>query len=203
MSRKPKILSVSIEHSVDDCPDLSWLGEYSDHDAPGAIDRKARGDAGSREYQYWIPGDNHNPHSPAGWAHVDDRHVIIALNALPAQQKNDAAKRIDWPARYDRGAAIEYLDKCYIEQDYQRCEAYNRGDWYCMGVIAKARVQLAGSDVVQTVRSSGLWGVESDSGDYIDETHKAELDALRSELSALGCSDRQINAAYKNVRYPD
>ncbi len=49
------------------------------------------------------------------------------------------------------------------EQDYQRMEAYNRGDWHMVGIRAVAEVVTA-SGTIQTLRSGGLWGIESDSG---------------------------------------
>ena len=43
----------------DDCPDLSYLGKYSNEYERGAINRKAVGDMGRNEYQYFIPANEH------------------------------------------------------------------------------------------------------------------------------------------------
>lgn len=88
-----------------------------------------------------------------------------------------------------------------VEQDYARAEAYNRGDWHMCGVYATAKVTLAGSDVIQTLRSGGLYGIESDSGaDYFAEVGKDECDALRAELAACGFGARAIAQAFADVR---
>ena len=86
-----------------------------------------------------------------------------------------------------------------VEQDYQRLEALQRGDWHFIGVIAKAEI-VSGGGICQTIRSGGLWGVESDSGkEYLAEVAKEELDTLRAELAGLGFSGRQIDYAFGKV----
>jgi hypothetical protein len=88
----------------------------------------------------------------------------------------------------------------YVEQDYKRMESLNAGDWSFLGIIAKAEVQLANSDTVQTIRSGGLWGIESDSDDaFLKEIEDQQLAELRSELLALGCTDKQIDASLKDI----
>jgi len=85
------------------------------------------------------------------------------------------------------------------EQDYQRMERYNAGDWYMLGIKVTAEVQFTG-DTVQTIRSGGLWGIESDSEEsYLKDIEKDELDSLREELLACGFSDRRISAAFKGA----
>lgn len=83
------------------------------------------------------------------------------------------------------------------EQDYKRMEDYNRGEWCAMGVFATASVVLTGN-VVQHVRSGGLWGIESDSDEgYFTDVAKEELETLRGELKAIGFTGREITAAFK------
>ena len=86
-----------------------------------------------------------------------------------------------------------------VRQDYERAEAYARGDWYYTGIIAQAEITLPGSDVIQRIRSGGIWGVESDAGDYLKEVERDELNALRVELEAVGFGKRAIDAAFNNV----
>jgi hypothetical protein len=60
------------------------------------------------------------------------------------------------------------------------------------------------AQVVQRIRSGGLWGIESDSdASYIAEVEQGELADLRSELKAVGFSTRQITAAFRDVRRGD
>ena len=85
------------------------------------------------------------------------------------------------------------------KQDFERMEAYNRGDWGCIGIIAKAELWNPTTHVCQTVRSGGIWGVESDGKDYIGSLEKEELANLKAELLDLGIGERAIERAFKNV----
>ena len=129
---------VKIVIEVDNNPDLSHLGVYSDDgSAPGSIDRQERGDMGHGEYRYFAPA---NPE--------------------------------------------------YAEADYARYEAYNRDDWQMVGLWAEAELIVGPgpkAGLAQTIRSGGLWGIESDSGrDFFEETAEEELARLRGQLRELG-----------------
>ncbi len=79
-----------------------------------------------------------------------------------------------------------------VEQDYQRMESYNRGDWQAIGIRVTAEVVIGG--VLQTITSAGLRGVESDSSDkYLDEIAAEQLDELRGILAEMGVSRKEIN----------
>ncbi len=81
-----------------------------------------------------------------------------------------------------------------VEQDYNRLEALNRGDWCFIGVSAIARVVIG--DTVQKIRSGGLWGIESDSSaDHFEELKREQLSELAVQLEALGFSKRAIRKA--------
>lgn len=83
-----------------------------------------------------------------------------------------------------------------VEQDYQRMEAFNAGNWHFIGVRAYAEIVING--VIQTITSGGLWGIESDSDvDYIKEVAKEQLYELTEQLQALGFTKRTIIAAIK------
>ena len=85
-----------------------------------------------------------------------------------------------------------------VEQDYQRAEAFNRGEWSYMGVRAVAVVEVLG--VRQTVTSGSVWGLESDSddGDFA-EVGAGELDSLHDILAELGFTGKDIDAAMSGV----
>jgi hypothetical protein len=189
MRAKPRILSVRIERAVDDWPDTSYLGRYSDKaETEWAIDRQERGDWGRGEYRYWNPGANHIPPGDVkSWTHVSDSAIA------------EACKRNGVDLRQERDEAIRLLDLHYIEEDCERCESLNRGNWCYLGIIAKAKVVLA-DGVVQAIRSGGLWGIESDSGeDYLSGVEKDELANLRKQLEAVGFGKRAIDYAFRNV----
>lgn len=64
-----KIRAVEVKREVDDCPDLSYLGEYTSQpgDDDKTIDREERGDRGRHEYRYFVAAmsgeDTGNPES--------------------------------------------------------------------------------------------------------------------------------------------
>lgn len=91
----------------------------------------------------------------------------------------------------------------YVKQDYQRMEGLKNGNWYYLGIEARAEIQLTLGKLVgsQTITSGGLWGIESD-GDYSD-IKKEELSALHSQLKALGFGTRAISKAFKSISEKD
>lgn len=64
-----------------------------------------------------------------------------------------------------------------------RIDAYYRDEWWFVGVRAVAHIQhvyAGGSSTLYTIKSAGLWSVESDSS----ESHLAEIfDEQKSELA--------------------
>lgn len=130
-----RVDSIRIRWKVDESPDLSYLGEYSNKAEAVHIDRQERGDMGRGEYRYFNAGCG---------------------------------------------------DPEYIEQDYKRMEAYQRGDWCCMGCIAEATVSYpthGGSRRLERLSSGGLWGIESDSdAKYIAEVEQEQIAELREHL---------------------
>lgn len=116
------------------------------------------------------------------------------------------------PSDNYKGEPAEDIRK-YVRQDYERMESYNRGHWHYVGVYATAEVELSaqvnkgcvsGHEVytttIQTIRSGGLWGTESDSDrSHFEEIEKEELSALRDSLKILGFSARAISTAFKQV----
>lgn len=82
--------------------------------------------------------------------------------------------------------------------DWKRMESYNNDQWSYHGVIAKASFSTR-SGLQHTVSSMGVWGVESDSGDYFDELAQEEMAGLKDELLDLGFSEQEIDAAFANV----
>ena len=91
----------------------------------------------------------------------------------------------------------------YVQQDYERMKSFNAGDWHYIGIRAEAEIQLSENGTFQTITSGGLWGVESDSGDYIKEIEQEELKDLRRKLEAIGFSKRAVTAAFRTVEHKD
>ncbi|GEM_PF-2536844 len=85
----------------------------------------------------------------------------------------------------------EFPDWSYLEQDgfADRLAAYRRGDFGYVGVRAAMTVPIPmdGHYILHEIRSPGLWGIESDSGDdYLAEVFGEESHVLEEMLSALG-----------------
>jgi len=82
-----------------------------------------------------------------------------------------------------------------VEQDYRRMESLRRGDWYFVGIHARAKLSYGDEmgdrrDVV--LESGGLRSVESDSdADYYAEIEAEELADLQRLLEVFGvdCSN--------------
>jgi hypothetical protein len=155
---QPKIESIKIIIKGDESPDTSYLGEYTDEIADWAIERS------SGEYVAELPDDFEIP--PRGREY---RFFVPYAGGEEAGTK-------------------EYKE--YGKQDYARSEAMNRGDWCHVGIYAEAEVSREigqGCRRLQSFRSSGLWGIESDSDEsYIDETAREELANLKDHLESFG-----------------
>jgi hypothetical protein len=96
----------------------------------------------------------------------------------------------------------------YVRQDYERMEGLSNGDWIYIGILAQAEWSIQYSiketstnlGPMQVVSSGGAWGIESDSdNDYIASIESEELAELRSQLHAIGFSQRAITAAFRNI----
>jgi hypothetical protein len=194
---KFKIAKVYIEHVVDDSADTSCLGHYTDSpkevaEACGyAIVREygkfvvdidedtEKIHLNGNEYRYFIPAQ-HVPHDPKNWDHVseEDKNKCIAEHG-----------------------SLKETDEYYAMMDYERMERLEDGDWCYIGIVAMAEI-VGESDVIQTIRSGGVYGIESDSDkEYLIEVEQQELIALSGELIDLGIEEDEIDEAIENKEY--
>jgi hypothetical protein len=117
---------------------------------------------------------------------------------------NPSFNYVDKHGKLTDGNTPEEVRK-YVRQDYERMESLNAGHWCYIGIrataeIAVSSVGIAGGALIQTIRSGGLWGIESDSDkDHFAEVETEELAQLRVELKAIGFSTRAISTAFKNI----
>ncbi len=91
-------------------------------------------------------------------------------------------------------------DASYLEEEgsERRLGQYERGYFWLIGIWAEADVVINGT--IETIRSGGLWGIESDSDQaYLNDIIKEELDDLRSLLSEIGVSKREVDRAFEDV----
>lgn len=85
--------------------------------------------------------------------------------------------------------AQRYADA--MEAAETRMAEWESGDWRYIGVIARAHLFIpcgGGSFACYTLDSPGLWGIESDSGDYLREVFAQEKEQLREHLATLAAA---------------
>lgn len=168
-----RILSITVKQMADYDADTSFIGEFSrDAETEFAIDHRERGGHGKDILQWFNPATVESFDPNASW--------------IPAGTKD---KKAYWLKAMRHNA----------EQDYARMLQLEQGEFSFIGIRAEAKVQLVPQGVIQDITSGGIWGVESDSGDYLGELEKEQLSELRSELHAAGFSNRAITAAFRQV----
>lgn len=75
-----------------------------------------------------------------------------------------------------------------VEQAYKRMEDYGHG-WYTLGIRARVTLDIPHGKgyIPQTIKSPGLWGIESDSEEgYFAEVFDDECAVLEDMLKELG-----------------
>jgi len=182
-------LTFHVTQYVDLYPDLSLMGEYtSRRGEPFAIDRRTGNLCGDdaetvlatglprdldwRTYQFFLPtalADHEG-----SWNHVPKRVIGECW------KKQSAAI-----ARYGIRSGKKTLDLDILAavRDYERMEAYNKGDW-CMTIVEAALV-VDGSQVAH----SCVGGVESDTS---EEAFQEIVDSLITDVlsSSPAVADR-------------
>ena len=157
---KPKILKVWVERIVDENPDTSTLGEFTDQVSDWAIVRDGEH---SGEFVKNLPEDAELP-------------------------ERGREYRFFKPYACGEPEGSEYYQK-YGKQDWERAEELNRGGWCYVGVAAHLEYGIPTGDHITTQRlnSAGLWGIESDSDkEYFTDIASQELDLLKEQAEAIG-----------------
>jgi len=84
------------------------------------------------------------------------------------------------------------------KQNYKRMIDYNNNHWWMIGIKAEAEIATGtkGWQLLNTIKSGGLWGIETDCDDsHIKEIENEQLDELKDVLRKLGFSKLQIEKA--------
>ena len=215
---KHRILKVTIKQMLDDSPDTSWMGEYSDTpETEYAIDRATDSFQGDIDAgQDWLDRiesrlqDTLNELPEEDPLHLSAENSAIgqAISTVYDLRMDAPFNNVSWdrrtyryfnaPVENYKGESPEDIRK-YARQDYKRMEDLNNGHFGFIGISAEAQVQLTG-DTVQRITSGGLWGIESDSEkSYLESVEQEELGQLKTELTALGFSKRAIAKAFQSI----
>lgn len=146
------------------------------------------------------------------FANIDTRkpdgfYVQIARRIEP-DAINDAPDERDdgfWPSRDENDAG--YVGPCSEEEfaEHQRkandrMQAWRDGTWAYVGVVAEARCMIVrnGHGILFNIASPGLWGIESDAGDCLDEVFQEQVDEVKGMIDAI----RQYAPQYESVDQP-
>lgn len=164
---KPRIDKIIIKHLIDENPEISWLGKFQDNLDPGVI----------------VIRDNDFFEN----LEKDENYE------LPEKGRD---YRFFNPCGGDEKPGTPDYEK-YGMQDYERIKQLERGDFCFIGIMAEAVVSYPienNSRRIQKFTSGGLWGIETDAGDYIKEVEQEQLDDLIRHLKTFGIDTR----GYKN-----
>lgn len=207
--KKNHIEKVWIEQQVDENADTSYMGEYTDKKEDWvicchcgefvAIAEKNQARYDELEDEIYLL---HNTEK-----NEEDEKQLAAyraeLESLNLHECPNSRREYNFFKPYAGGEPEGSEDyQKYGKQDFERMESLNSGHWNFIGIIAKAQIRTE-SGTMQVIRSGGLWGIESDSGNYLDEVGKDELENLRLELSAIGFGKRAIDKAFQDVETKD
>jgi hypothetical protein len=133
------------------------------------------------------------------FAHVDtskpDGFYVQFSDKIIRDENADAPDQMGdgfWPSRDPKAAG--YVGPCtdeqfaeHQEQADERMRAWRRGDWYYCGVRAVAHCLIVNNGVgtLLNLESPGVWGVESDAGEYLNELYREQVDELKAMIESM------------------
>lgn len=176
---------------VDESPDTSWLGEYSDKAAGDySIDRAHDPDCPHND----PAADFTQTHdwdetqgvcrkcSETDCSAICPKYMCDCNNGGDVYWNRREYRYFNTSGNYKGEPLVDIVT--HTKQDYARMERLNTGDWSFIGIDARAKIVIGG--VCQTIASGGLWAIESDSEDsYLKEEEQNQLAELGS-----GCIER-------------
>lgn len=214
--QKPRLESVEVRAIPDECPDTSWIGEYTNKASDWVICRHCGKFLHEAEFfnrvveaielqQYDIAYETERRPS--------DR-LDKCYDALSVAREKFELLEHDCPTSHRE---YNYFDpyageekegtpnyRKYGKQDFERMEALSRGDWYFVGVVAKAIVRDANGQSQEFTSGGicgGIWGVESYAEEYIEgELKEEELDDLYDQLHKYGVDTDNWKELIEDIR---
>jgi len=134
-------------------------------------------------------------------SHLGEYSNVPEAHAVDREERGDMGRN---EYRYFNPANFDPKHPEYSIQDYERAEAFNKGNWYMLGIRADAEVGVSfdggKSWKLDDLTSGGLWGIESDSDDaYFKEVEGEQISELRDVLKAYGFDSKQISAAMRKI----
>lgn len=164
----------------DPYPDLSYLGEYVED----TLDLKYEDDPDCVIDRY--PG-----HEEWMGRTRECRYFVANVPLLSINRKTGKPYSRRTKQRWAR-------------RQYERMEAYNRGDWACVHLFVEAIISSEQDERLCWTRTGGLWGVESDSGsDYYESIWAEEMAEIRELLTGImefNLAPEEIEDAIQNAK---
>ena len=178
------IEGVKVRAIPDESPDTSWLGEYTDDLGPGVII------CDYDEFYEKIPTEMERD--------VDGKFLGKAEPELP-ERGCEFRGFIPYAGGEKPGTKDYYK---YGMLDYKRMKGLNMGDWSFIGIQAEAKVsyKTINGRRLETLTSGGLWGMESDSGKYLEEVMDEELSDLKGHLEKFNVDISNWDELTKDVK---
>lgn len=164
MKKKIKIEKITIVHAIDDNPDTSFLGEYTDDLQEGVIVRQ------HDEFFEKLPEEDRYP---------DKGRNYRGFKPYAGGEKIGTPEYYKYGKQdYDRMESLNNGNWSFIGI-YAKAEvSYDIGQ---------------GSRRLETLQSGGLWGIANDSGDHLKEVEQEELAALKEHLKAFGVNVKNFD----------
>ena len=217
MKQAKRILSIQIERLDDSYPDTSYLGDYSnspkgeysidrEHSLDCPVNNPHVVDQLERISAYLDKERRHTADLYEHYGRLEDserydnleqtQETILGLQECDCDESGDRDRNelryFNTSGNYTGEPIADIVT--YTKQDYARMESLNNQNWYYLGIGAEAKVTIG--NVCQTIKSGGLWGIESDSEEsYLKEEEQNQLAELRGVLYEMGFSKRAIAAA--------
>ncbi len=140
------------------------------------------------------------------FARVDTKRSGIHIRSIAVERLTDEDPDLSHLKQsYNEPSITSAEAEKYKIQDDKRLDAYDRGDWYMMGVRATADVAItpkgSSAGTLVTISSGGLWGIESDSGEsYFKDVERDELDELEGLLLTIGVPKKEVEKAIREAK---
>lgn len=162
-------LQYRIEKLYDDGHNAPW----DDYDGHGPVREVRRG---HHDYLRKNPGERilgGNASDRSGYAYdIAEATRIARRDAWGI----DPERKARWEASQGRPLTPGQIAAAAVEADFQRLRGWVNDDWHYIGIVVTL-LDIEGND---THLSESLWGIESDSDDYIAEVTQE----LQNELAA-------------------
>jgi hypothetical protein len=197
-----KIESVKVEAILDDDPDTSFLGEFTDTPEPWAVcrhcgryvydaERYDRVVGLIDERMYDLGEEQLNCTDESAYPRMDKAYNALQMAADKLNSRLHDCSQYTREYNYFKPYAGGEKEgtpnyKIYGLRDHARMEKLVQGDWHFIGIRAKAVVSHSNGGNckrLETLHSDELWGIESDAGDYHKEVAQEELDGLKDHLA--------------------